>query len=298
MTEPLNPGMLEQYINYAREWYGPVPRESRWDTTKIDSISLPFTPEEWCSLAMRDGEDYMGGCCGNLSALQDYVNAAFRDSGHIGGHEFLEIALIAKEHDGFEEFKVGLTQEKYDEALTRWEKMHPWQKMALLYHATKTKLHPQRYEHDLNSNRKDNIENCFDTLQVGLSFLRYSDMFARGEDDSKQKHAGRLVQLARIMPAAKKTIDLLSANIEVFEGVAIVEVGTDRVLTNSFGMCLYDSAAKAGEIIELWCRNDKNRETIPNEEPQKPTRELVEIRPIRVTVEKGLEFTGGACVAS
>jgi len=47
------------------------------------NILLPFTAQEWCSICMREGEDYLGGCCGNMSAMQDIIQEVFRNSGFI-----------------------------------------------------------------------------------------------------------------------------------------------------------------------------------------------------------------------
>ena len=53
----------------------------RHDKKEIQSIEIPLTDEEWCSLCMRDGQRYMGECCGQTGQVQDILNDLFRESG-------------------------------------------------------------------------------------------------------------------------------------------------------------------------------------------------------------------------
>ena len=71
----------------------------------IDRVRWPLTCNEWCETAMREGSYYVGGCCATCSAMQDEINAVFREGGWAGGHVFSRLAELAAHHEGFETFQ-------------------------------------------------------------------------------------------------------------------------------------------------------------------------------------------------
>lgn len=79
----------------AEEWRGKVGKGRKPHLLpQFSDVLLPLTPTQWCNLAMNEGEDYVGGCCGSSSAIQDMVEYWFRfDSGWastMGLHELSE----------------------------------------------------------------------------------------------------------------------------------------------------------------------------------------------------------------
>src|SRR4051812_19523177 len=81
------------------------------------SVHLPLSGDQWMSMAQRGGPDYIGGCCGNLSAAQDIMNGVFRDDGWIDGNDFLTIGQYVGGHDGFEEDFADFSDEEFDKHL-------------------------------------------------------------------------------------------------------------------------------------------------------------------------------------
>jgi len=94
------------------------------DLKYFRSVQLPLTPEEWCSIVMRDGEDNIGGCCGTTSVIQDIMEKCFYDGGWIGGHEFEEMAGLWIVH-GDKEWEEEATQERLTDAGNRWNEIPP-----------------------------------------------------------------------------------------------------------------------------------------------------------------------------
>src|ERR1035437_7587895 len=109
---PLDPKRVELLrgvgviVTHDEKWVGEVGKGRHPEPLlgTILATYLPLSPAEWCSLAMREGENYVGGCCGNMSALQDVINGVFRDSGTVNSATLLSIAELALDHDVFEEF--------------------------------------------------------------------------------------------------------------------------------------------------------------------------------------------------
>ena len=55
----------------------------------------PFTADEWLAIAQRDGDQYIGGCCGQSGAIQDVVCGWFRDGGQVKIRELADKAEAA-----------------------------------------------------------------------------------------------------------------------------------------------------------------------------------------------------------
>jgi hypothetical protein len=92
-----------------------------------------LTPEQWYELCTRDGKYYLGGCCGQLSCFQDFLNAIFRDDGWVYAASLKEAVEGVKSHEGMESFKDA------DALLqTSYNKLHdPIDRMAVVWHCVK-----------------------------------------------------------------------------------------------------------------------------------------------------------------
>lgn len=283
-------GISVQYdIDYSVPWNKRKP-----DPNKISSVLLPLTDEEWCFICMRDREGYIGPCCGNTGAMQDIINSVFRDSGWIKSDDFLYLGIQAIGHDGFDEFSdTGIEPEVFlakmhdakmrqgvisDEIGVRGD---PWAKIGLIFTLLCDKLQPKKHGINGPGLPETREKDCVTILSNGLNYLRYEDLFSRDTDIGKQTHANRLLLLARVIPVAKKVVALLDKNNEPFDGYAIVEVGTDNVLSTRMGLCLFDSEAEVHRIIDLWEKGDPG------------TAANVAVRPVRVTTTDGIVFQGG-----
>jgi len=112
-------------------------KRNRVELNVINSVFIPLAAEEWCSIAMNDGDNYLGGCCGTMSAIQDIISGAFRfGSGHIKTKDLVELAGLALTHDPFTKhvgFEPVSLDDKAAEFKDNWKNYSPWDKIACLW---------------------------------------------------------------------------------------------------------------------------------------------------------------------
>lgn len=81
-------------------------------------VFIALTPEQWVSCCQREGEDYLGGCCGVMSRVQDLMLGIFRNGGWAEHDKLAELCFWLRGHDGFNEADLP------DPAAVREE--NPW----------------------------------------------------------------------------------------------------------------------------------------------------------------------------
>ena len=125
------------------EYRGPNGSRKKFDLDLFTGVTLPFSCDEWCALCMNGGSDYLGGCCGSLSAVQDRLNATFRGDGYITTHHLKEIIEILNEHGDLDSEHYPLTleasrlQEVSQKALDDWYDLGVLEKLAVIWHLVK-----------------------------------------------------------------------------------------------------------------------------------------------------------------
>lgn len=285
-------------ISYSEVWSGEPgkDRRSEPDPTRVRSVFVNLTPADWCSVAMRDGDQYMGGCCGTMSAFQDVINGIFRDGGDADASDLYKLGHYAKAHpDGFELWNRRMTQAKFDAACGRWDELPALDKLGLVWQAVRDKVKP--YSHVLEpivqEDRPDLDETReMDELFNSLYLQRYSS-FQRGTEDKNGQHAANAVhEMAKAFPGAKKLYERLQSDFTSWSGFALVESKRPAVVChNSFGLCLYNTREDAEEVLRLLDRDERS-EKQDRSAPQKGARasELMRIRPATVSVQRGVEL--------
>ncbi len=299
----LNPAkLLEQgvVIGYESVWSGEpgVDRRSDDDPTRVRSVFLNLSPKDWCQIAMREGDEYIGGCCGTTSAMQDVVNGIFRDGGHADADSMYTLGQYAKSHpDGFEDWAKEFTQAEFDERCGKWKKLKGWDKITLCWHAVRDKI--KAYSHNMQPIVQDNRPDLderreIDELYSSIHYLHYSDsgLFKPKEDKTGQHAANDALMFAKLYPGAKKLIAKLEADFTTWIGFAIVEKARPEVIThNGYGACLYNTEADVREVIKLWDRDERSekseREKPP---PEERVSKRVLIRPVTISVKGGVVF--------
>jgi len=268
-------------VMYETRWEGEAPniKEVKVES-QIRGLRFPLTDEEWCDLCMREGQFYVGGCCGQTSAVQDIFMEIFRDSGHADAHEILNLMRASSKHGGFEEYSLEWTGD-LEKRVREWETLNPIEKIGICCQATKEKLKPLwlKIPHE---KRKAESEEWCEILEDGLQLLRFRDLMQRDTDEG-QRHANREVLLARILPACKKVLEAaIPAMSKSFGGFAIVKKGTPEILADGWGLCIYADEEKAKAIIALWEKNANDDE--------RKLLEKIEIRPVTVDSESGIKM--------
>lgn len=261
------------------------------------NVYLPLTAEMWCSLVMNEGDSYVGGCCGAMSHLQDLVEHVFRfDSGWVPCQKLEEMAGIILNHGDFEgkvpwavqePEQLGALVQEYDQ---NDEAFDPWDRIALCWQLVRDHYAPEpprAYGAHLSE-----VEKAVSLLHRGVSYLSWDHFFAKEEPEPQ--HAGnRLFALARILPPLRTLyhrIEELSPG--DFEGFALFDKeseveGVEAIATNGRGLCVFPTREAADEMMALWRRQEAEYE---EERKDKPVDERIEVRPVRVSLEKGIEL--------
>lgn len=257
------------------------------------SVLLPLEPIEWLSLCMKMGINYVGGCCGAMSALQDQIEHIFRfDSGWASGRDLSEMAQVIIEHDDFDgKVPWGKLPEPIEEfaAGIKLDELDVWSKIALCWHLVEGYYSaevPQGH-----SPKCSEVQQAIAVLGDALYYLSTCDFFKNSEGPPSQEKTNRAVILSRILPALR----VLNSNIDELdlgsiEGFALVDTdkGPDVVASNGFGYCVYTTQEETRELLKTWIRE---AEEYQEDERRKNSYKRIQIRPVRVTKERGIEFT-------
>jgi len=306
-------------FHQEEEWRPALPPRDPHPLRIFKSVKLPFTAHEWVALCQTEGQFYLGGCCGNMSALQDDVEHIFRiDSGWFEVRKLAEIAETMMHHDGcgdgedVSSFAKLPKKESLDKAVKRWKHslkllrkarkegrkvIQVWEFLALVWHIVKDFYAPERPRpeaHHVNDKRSE-LDDAVSLLSRALMAIAWDKLFDRSNDQpdpaaEAQSQANRLVTLARLLPALKilnQHIDQLAP--PPIDGVALVlKEAPEVVLSNGHGLCVFSSEADAEKLIKLWVKQENEFE-IEGQGP-KDKADRFAIRRVRVTTSKGVEF--------
>ena len=295
----------DHYVGEGKERH----RETIWD--KVRYVHLPLSAEEWAQLAMREGPFYVGGCCSNMSLLQDIVNGAFRDGGGIDGPDLLQMGELARGHDGFEYFEP-MDDERFFTVYMLWKGVQEdglpegqiadvWAKLGLVYNAVEPGLTPRSYERPGDAGHWDPLRHRFHVASNEIAAMDWFDLFSPSDDPDEvaQHEANRRVKQARLLPQLREIVALIEAEGVDFEGFAIIKPDGE-VLSDNRGLCLYPDRAHAERVMELWARWAKEEQERQDkwkaEGRELTTRDTfwqdrkAEIVPATVTVVDGLRI--------
>jgi hypothetical protein len=242
--------------------------------TTVSSVLLPLSSVEWCHIAMREGAHYMGGCCAHCSAMQDIVNGIFRDGGWASARQLRHLAEMAEHHEGFEAF---LAEEQVDSL----DDLDPWDKLGAVWVAAKDVLATTTLERTHAEDVTD-FERAVWLAHSLMWKVSMARLFADDNDDdmrSGQRHANRGYNMLQILPPLRTVYDHLEKMSEQeFPGFGVRVKGTEEVVANGFGLCLYETREQAEELFRIW-REAGDKEI-----------DGWEILPVVVTVNDGLKW--------
>lgn len=262
-------------VTYEEE-YPPEGGEPTLNKNQVRGLFFPLTNEEWCELCMNEGQFYVGGCCGQTSAIQDLFMGIFRESGVAKAAEILELMQSASRHDGFEEYSLEWNGD-LEKLVSEWETLSPIKKIGICCQAMKEKLKPVWVK--LPRERRDTEDWC-DILEGSLQLLRFRDLM-KTDGDKSQKHANREVLLARILPACQKVLEKVIPRLaKPFRGFAVTKKGSTEILSDGYGLCVYETEKKAKTMIALWGKNA--------DEDDKKLLGKIEVKPVSIGAKTGI----------
>lgn len=259
----------------------------------FDTIYLQFTPEEWCRLCMKEGDLYVGGCCGATSAVQDIISHVFRfESGRMSMWDLARLAQLWIDHDEGPQKPNFKDAGDLDVHIWNWSALDPWAKMAVLWHLTKEYYVPE--EPHGQSPQRPEVEKAVYDLARGMVYISHSLMNPdpRNIPPVSQKNASRLMTLYRVLPALKTVWEhVQELNPGPLDGYALLdkERGGGEIASNWHGLCVFETYEEASKLMDQWRTHESASERERNRQ-EKPIDERMEIGRVRISVEKGLEY--------
>jgi hypothetical protein len=289
-----------------------------------EPVSLPFftkvdpclRPLDWYHIASREGDSYIGGCCGNYSAIQDIVCGWFRmEARSVPIQELSEVADGMNRHDGQSSYfaqepwewdvwgnagakvtdwdsLVAFLKEENDEG-TNWIALAPWYKLSVIWHLVKDNwVPPQPGAIRRDYGEVDEAIAIVDSIATGISWHRTFSDLSEGSV-TPQDQLQRAEALARFIPALRVLTDNIERlDLGDFEGVVLIDLekGEEAICQNGYGYCVYGQRAEADRIVGIWKKNWEARE----DAKKAPIEERFALRTIRVSMKlpRGFEFTG------
>lgn len=254
----------------------------------VRNFQIPWTPTQWVGVVHREGQ-WLGVCCGIISAIRDCLMSFLANGGWVTPRELEEVIGLLRTHDGFMEwFEAGFTPDPDTRTNPLYLLVRVWDAVKDRQWASWMDV-PER-------DRKRSCETAARSLEDALRVYGYVEMFHSSTDhldeDAKRKANVRhqldvSIALSRVIPALREFTDSLKWRTGLpIDGVAIVRK-EDRgvVLDTRRGPCIYPDETEANKTVEFWCTNDQDNQ---GHGPPKP--EDFELRPVRVTLQKGIEF--------
>jgi hypothetical protein len=239
--------------------------EIEWDqyNRNIRRIKLNFKPEVWADLANGDGE-LLQRCCSTISAIRDEFIGAMREDGWMDADDILAIAQCKSPSHSFPpDHPVGIVNALY---------------AAFEKHLGVFRRHLRTF------NLEDPEDMC---MVAGMSkvvhfcsehaFNQHVSNWGKETTDCAQHN----IELFHLIPVVK----CIAAKMQSFgfppvEGYAIVRKADNNICELRRGLAVFPTKEQAEGIIQLWLKN-------PEVKP-----DTLEVRPVRVSWEKGIEFIG------
>ena len=273
-------------IHHQTEWVGEVgPDRHEVPLPQISSVGLNLTPEEWCAIGMRESELYIGPCCGTTGLMQDHINAAFRNSGLLDGSDLLTLGELARTHEGFETFQP-MDDERFSEWMRAWAEgcLDPWDRIGLVFSGVEPWLSPRSHERARLQEDRDERQESFRLMAQTLSALEFNDLYRREGEAGEQHRLSTMLAMVRLLQPVRNLLAHLEASQLNFQGWGLVVPGSEQLLSNGYGLCIYPSREGAERVLELWDRPQ------PYGGDEKIEAEMVQIQ---VSPEQGLRVLRG-----
>jgi hypothetical protein len=297
-------------VHHEQEYYGEVPRQhrDRPDTFASAFLGDVITAKEWVRATQREGADYIGPCCGNTGACQDILAGVYRDGGSIDRGDLWMLGSYLSGHDGYELFALD-TDEAFEQMIDGWrtgvivdehgpQKFGVWEKFLTVYRAVEPMLFPGPIQMPWARKERPGdlyAEADLRLLEEALGHASWKALFHNHDDDEAGLASHRLQyveQLARVRPMVARLHEALSERPVEFDGFAMVTPGTEEVLSNGMGLCLYATREQAERIREVTGRAKDDAEEREHGRPEEVV--VPEVVPVVVTLEGGLEVRRAA----
>ena len=244
---------------------------------KVEGVELPLTPAEWCQCCMREGDHYLGGCCGNLSQAQDLLSSMFRDGGTADAWDLYRWYSLVRAHDGYNEADLPTpSATATEDPVTRI--------LAVCEEINAEGPSGGWVLHKMNRPRPVDVTDLDTAIRViaqNTWALNYGGMFkGEGPDEDNKHRVQTIVNLAKTIPALRTLFDKLhEKDLGPLDGFGLFSDKTGEIMDTWAGLAIYPSVEACHETATLWAEvageDDEDIGTFT-------------IRRVQVTVEEGL----------
>ena len=271
----------------------------RVDIDLLSSVKLPLDAAEWCALCMKEGSAYLGGCCANLSGVQELLNKAFWEGGWMPLTSLKSLIEVLIEHDDVASDEYPLKTDDPEGLITRakteWESIGPIDKVIVTWHAARphmTSKVPKHVPHEFET------EDALYLLASGIRHLNAHFLVRRVLDEGQDPSPVQLLALYRLWPALKTAYERFQdMNTGPMSGWVFInpEEGPEALASGDIGISFYPTLEAIKGLVLEWSREAHLHEDVWGKEQRESFKKLV-LREVRVSVEKGLEFLPGDSV--
>jgi len=235
---------------------------------RVRYVRLDWPAEWWADVLNKHGE-FLPMCCANLSAIRDNLTTALREGGWIECEDLAECLAYMGGHgwdDYLQDNGCPMPDPIEDPML---DLIWKWRLVEDVAHLT---IRPRPLD---PTNLKDAVRAVH-----GFAWKLWQDaLFANGPDacPNLQNKAERRIVLSRFIPAIRTLYHhLQEKDLGEAEGIALVlRDRPDEPIETIGGPAIYRDMQDAAQAIHHW----------PDE-----IADNLQSRPVRVTLEEGLEF--------
>jgi len=308
-------------VTVATEYRGTPPNREQHDLDLFSHVRLPLTARDWVRLIVpdnagppealivdargQDGEalyersEYVGWEEGKEA--QRAVLGWLLDGGGTSVADLVTVGELMRDHFGNDPEENSFADRSPEElaevveltARENRDDLTAWGKIALLYHLVKDHYTPEVPEAQ-HANRTD-LDAAFHTVGHMSWAFGVRDLFTAPVAET-QENATLLVRMARFIPALRTVHQRID---EIFcgpvEGWALVDLhaGPGEIAENGNGLCVFSTRAECERLMDLWRQMQHEYEDDVCTPPRlrgTPVDQRIGIRPVRISLETGIEF--------
>jgi len=261
---------------------------------RVNKIKLSFADAEWGDLLNKHGR-LLKICCARVSRIRTILNSALREGAWITASELWEAAHLIQQEEDCDEFPVG----------------HPLLRLVQLWETVAEDADPtfRTIPRDL-----DDPEDALAVVYSCAGVISWKNAVGRRAKDEQKEYERKLTvnfTLSQLWPAIKTVYEKFKElGFKPLKGWAVC--CGDEVLDSRSGFCIFQRQDPAREVLNRanaaahteWERAKRRRLVeIENGEyeeggryegepvPPEPEKEIYVLRPVKVSLDKGIEFT-------
>lgn len=237
-----------------------------WRKEKVDEVKIELPDNVWMDLFDLEGEN-LGSCCATISAVRQIIMEAAHNSRYMKAESLYKLVMYVKGHSHDDEKNDSVFQYFFD----LWDKI---------------KEDVEIEQFGLPTDPNDPWD-CLNVIWRSSSLMSIERMFRQSSDpESEFRYSATMgLEFLKVYPALKTLFEKIKdLDIPAVEGFAVC---SGDELIESSGLEVFLNS-KIAEQIAKDCNQAEERDFEKNP-PKRPKRHFT-TRPVRISMDKGLEF--------